>query len=142
MVAGGPKAREVLHRRSKTSQAIAPGEICGAAAGWIFALAFQGENLLLLRITGNQFRCYPPTLLLYRWSQECVAGAAVPSGLPLILEDMVADHHPLDLGGAFVDGEDAGIAIVPFDRVLFGIAIAPVDLQGLGCQPVDHFGGK
>ena len=49
---------------------------------------------------------------------------------------------PLDLIGALVDGEHTGIAVEAFHGVFLDVAVAAVDLDGLGGDAVDHLRGK
>ena len=47
---------------------------------------------------------------------------------------MPRNHHPLDFAGAFVDLGDACIAVVPLDGVVGQVAVAAVDLDGVGAD--------
>src|SRR4030095_14234580 len=59
-------------------------------------------------------------------------GSGRPSriGLVAALAELVADDHPLDLGGALPDSVDTELAPQAFDRLLAHVATAPVDLDG------------
>src|SRR5829696_594768 len=62
------------------------------------------------------------------------------------LEQLLADHHALDLGGALSDQEQRGVAVEPLDLVLLRVAVAAVDaerllhdlLAGLGGEQLGH----
>src|SRR5215204_7771608 len=47
------------------------------------------------------------------------------------LEQLLADHHALDLGGALPDQQQRCVAVEPLDLVLLGVAVAAVDAEGL-----------
>src|SRR6266498_124348 len=51
-------------------------------------------------------------------------------GFVAALAELVADDHPLDLGGALPDAVDPELAPQAFDGVLAHVAAAPVDLEG------------
>src|SRR5215210_2960515 len=64
------------------------------------------------------------------------------------LEQLLADHHALDLGGALADEEQRGVAVEPLDLVFLRVAVAAVDperllhdlLAGLGGEQLGHPG--
>src|SRR3954471_5750339 len=71
------------------------------------------------------------------------------SALDLVpLEQLLADHHALDLGRALADQEQRGVAVEALDLVLLRVAVATVDaervlhhfLAGLGGEQLRHAG--
>src|SRR3954453_14243972 len=62
------------------------------------------------------------------------------------LQERLADHHPLYLGGAAADQQQRRVAVQALDLVLLGVAVAAVDaeavldalLAGLGGQELPH----
>src|SRR6185436_1505638 len=62
------------------------------------------------------------------------------------LEQLLADHHALDLGSALADQQQRRVAVEPLDLVLLGVAVAAVDaeavlddlLAGLGREQLRH----
>lgn len=59
----------------------------------------------------------------------------------LARQQVASDDGALDFAGAFVDGDDAGIAVHAFHVGFAGIALAAVDLDGFVDNAVDHFAG-
>src|SRR5215471_9359041 len=59
-----------------------------------------------------------------------------------VLENLARDDQPVDLAGALVDLGDAGVAEVALDRILLGVAVAAVNLESLGRDPLSHLGGE
>jgi len=55
-----------------------------------------------------------------------------------VFENVVGDHHPLDLRGAFVDGEDPGIAVVAFHGYSW-CSRSRRAAESLAGDAVDHF---
>src|SRR6202011_6351292 len=55
------------------------------------------------------------------------------------LQQFSGDDHALDFAGAFVNGQDAGVAVHALHRGLTGIADTAVDLHGFGGYPIGHF---
>ena len=55
---------------------------------------------------------------------------------------MISDHDALDLGCAFVDGGDAGIAVEALDFVFLNVAVSAVDLECVVGDAVGGFGGE
>src|SRR4051794_30887885 len=54
------------------------------------------------------------------------------SALDLVaLQELLADHHALDLGRALADQEQRGVAVEPLDLVLLRVAVAAVDAEGV-----------
>src|SRR5689334_16171537 len=49
-----------------------------------------------------------------------------------LLQDLPRDHQPLDLRGALADLADLGVAEHALHRVVLRVAVAAVDLDGLG----------
>src|SRR4029077_4364416 len=45
------------------------------------------------------------------------------------LQELFADHHALDLGGALADQEQRRVAVEALDLVLLRVAVAPVDAE-------------
>ena len=67
-------------------------------------------------------------------------GAEAPTPAPnLKFEQVAGDDRALDLAGAFVDGDDAGIAVHALDFGFAGVALAAVDLHGFVDDAIDHF---
>src|SRR5207247_11338376 len=65
------------------------------------------------------------------WTAGSVAASGRPSGLErVLLEYLRRDHHLLNLGRAFVDLADAGVAPVALDAELGQITVASVYLDG------------
>src|SRR5205807_147570 len=64
------------------------------------------------------------------------------------LEQLLPDHHALDLGGALPDQEKRRVAVQPFDLVLLRVPVSAVDpervlddlLAGLGGEELGHAG--
>src|SRR4029077_19444282 len=55
---------------------------------------------------------------------------AAPSW-PRPLEDLLADHHALDLGGPLTDQEQRRVAVEALDLVLLRVAVAAVDADAV-----------
>ena len=55
------------------------------------------------------------------------------------LEEMSGDNDALDFAGPFPDLADFGVAHVALDRVILGVPVASVDLDGLDGRPHSHF---
>lgn len=54
------------------------------------------------------------------------------SGLdPIQLQQTPGDDQTLDFAGALADGEEFGIAIIPLDGKVLGVAIAAMNLDAL-----------
>src|SRR3954471_23478906 len=52
------------------------------------------------------------------------------SALDLVaLDELLADHHALDLGRALADQEQRSVAVEPLDLVLLRVAVAAVDAE-------------
>src|SRR5881398_2843937 len=71
------------------------------------------------------------------------------SALDLVaLQELLADHHALDLGRALADQEQRGVTVEPLDLVLLRVAVAAMDaervlhdlLAGLGGEQLRHAG--
>ena len=45
------------------------------------------------------------------------------------LQQLLADHHALDLGGALADQQQRRVAVEPLDLVLLRVAVAAVDAE-------------
>src|SRR3954447_4994820 len=69
------------------------------------------------------------------------------TGLDLVpLQQLLPDHHALDLGGALADQQQRRVAVEPLDLVLLRVAVAAVDperllddlLAGLGGEQLGH----
>ena len=56
-------------------------------------------------------------------------------------EEIAGDDGALDFAGAFVDGDDAGVAVHALDFRFAGVAQAAVDLHGFVDDTIDHFAG-
>src|SRR4051794_27475114 len=64
------------------------------------------------------------------------------------LEELLSDHHALDLGSALADQEQRRVAVEPLDLVFLRVAVAAVDaerllhdlLAGLGGEQLRHAG--
>ena len=56
-------------------------------------------------------------------------------------EEVAGDDGALDFGGAFVDGDNASVAVHAFDFGFAGVAEGAVDLDGFVDYAIDHFGG-
>src|ERR1700739_1272294 len=54
-------------------------------------------------------------------------------------KEVAGDDGALYFAGAFVDGDDAGVAVHAFDIGLAGIAETAVDLHGFVDNAIDHF---
>src|SRR4051794_4712966 len=67
-----------------------------------------------------------------RYAVEISSCARAKPGLRSIaLEQLPADHHLLDLGGALADQEQRRVAVDALDLVFLGVAVAAVDAQRL-----------
>src|SRR3954447_12168294 len=58
------------------------------------------------------------------------------------LEELLADDHPLDLGGALPDEQQRRVAVEALDLVLLRVAVAAVDAQRLLDAEVAALGGE
>src|SRR5918995_83234 len=58
------------------------------------------------------------------------------------LQQLLADHHSLDLRGPLPDQEKRGIAVQALDLVLLRVPIAPVDPKRLLDHLLAGLGGK
>src|SRR6476646_4076447 len=82
------------------------------------------------------------TAVLIRSAVEAMRLDLVP------LEELLADHHALDLRGALADQQQRGVAVEALDLVLLRVAVAAVDaervlddlLAGLGGEQLGHAG--
>src|SRR5215217_7675060 len=104
------------------------------------------------RITS--FSCLSAGSSSWRCSTACLMRVLVSpldtrSSLDFVaLQQLLADHHALDLGGALADQEQRGVAVEPLDLVLLGVAVAAMDaerllhhlLAGLGGEQLRHAG--
>src|SRR5436190_15000755 len=87
------------------------------------------------------------TAVLIRSAVDATALAALHLDL-VPLQELLADNHALDLGGALADQEQRRVAVEALDLVLLRVAIAAVDaealldalLAGLGGQELGHPG--
>src|SRR5215207_5678903 len=61
---------------------------------------------------------------------------------PVALEQLLADHHLLDLGRALADQEQRRVAVDALDLVLLRVAVAAVDPQGLLGVRLRRLGGE
>src|SRR3954452_23731230 len=50
---------------------------------------------------------------------------------PVALQELLADHHALDLRRALADQQQRRVAIQALDLVLLGVAVAAVDAEAL-----------
>src|SRR5829696_1032338 len=70
-----------------------------------------------------------------RWtapSMSVLVSAGVTRPLDLVaLQELLPDHHALDLGRALADQEQWCVAIEPLDLVLLRVAVAAVDAEGV-----------
>jgi hypothetical protein len=62
--------------------------------------------------------------------------------MTLRFQEPGGDDETLDFGGAFVDFGDAGVAVVAFDGVFAGVAVAAVDLDGFVRGAGGHLTGE
>src|SRR5215217_7165860 len=87
------------------------------------------------RITS--FSCLSAGTSAWRCSTACLIRVFVSPldtrrSLDLVaLQQLLADHHALDLGGALADQQQRGVAVEPLDLVLLRVAVAAVDAEGL-----------
>src|SRR5215210_1080848 len=58
------------------------------------------------------------------------------------LEQLLPDHHALDLGRALADQEQGSVAVEPLDLVLLGVAVAAVDAERLLHDLLARLGGE
>src|SRR5438874_4887724 len=65
-----------------------------------------------------------------------------PRLVPAEAEGVVGLHDLVDLAGAFVDDGGLAVAVVAADRVLVGVAVAAVDLHGVGGGALAGHGGE
>src|SRR3954464_8776710 len=84
-----------------------------------------------------------------RDAMDRAATCAVTGALDLVaLEQLLSDHHALDLGGALADQQQRGVAVQPLDLVLLRVAVTALDpegvlddlLAGLGGEQLRHAG--
>src|SRR6266478_4802160 len=61
--------------------------------------------------------------------------------LPTLLEQIAGDDHALDFAGAFVNGDDAGVAVHALDIGLTRITDAAMNLHGFVDDTIGHFAG-
>src|SRR5829696_31083 len=84
----------------------------------------------------------------WRFSTACLIRALVsaldtePSLDLVALEELLADHHALDLGGALADQQQRRVAVEPLDLVLLGVAVAAVNAEGLLHDFLPGLGGE
>src|SRR4051794_40851912 len=64
-----------------------------------------------------------------------IATIAAARMLLLAGEQVLGDHHALDLRGALVDLEQLGVAHQLLPRVLLGVAVPAEDLHRVGAHP-------
>src|SRR5438128_491604 len=74
-------------------------------------------------------------------SIRALASSAIESDL-MTLQELAADDHALDLGGALADQEQRRIAVQALDLVLLGVAVATVDAQALLDAEATRLGGE
>src|SRR4051794_40181973 len=58
-----------------------------------------------------------------------VSGEDTATSDLVALEELLADHHALDLRGALADQQQRRIPVEPLDFVLLGVAVAAVDAE-------------
>src|SRR4051794_4267655 len=75
------------------------------------------------------------------WTAVTRGTDSCPSGERAAGEQAVADDPPLDLAGPLEDRGQPGVAPVPLDLPLGGVAVAAVQLHGLVGDPHGHLGG-
>src|SRR4051794_12476398 len=75
------------------------------------------------------------------WTAVTRGTDSCPSGQRAAGEETVADDPLLDLAGALEDRGQPGVAPVPLDLPLGGVAVAAVQLHGLVGHPHGHLGG-
>src|SRR5712691_510380 len=64
--------------------------------------------------------------------QRGVAGCRPPTGSePVLLQQPAADDHLLDVGRALTDQQHRSLPVEPLYLVLLGVAVAPVDAEGV-----------
>src|SRR5215210_3774141 len=104
------------------------------------------------RITS--FSCLRAGTSSWRCSTACLISVLVSPldtrrSLDLVaLQELLADHHALDLGGAFADQQQRRVAVEALDLVLLRVAVAAVDserllddlLAGLRREQLGHAG--
>src|SRR5690606_28085018 len=59
-----------------------------------------------------------------------------------LLRQRPRDHHALDIRGALVDLADADVAVDALDREIGEIAVAAMDLDGVGTDAFGHLAGE
>src|SRR5271168_4940954 len=57
------------------------------------------------------------------------------------LEQLPCNHKPLDFARALINLRDARIAVISFDIVVRQIAVAAMNLYGVGAHPLGHLRG-
>src|SRR6266404_3809753 len=66
---------------------------------------------------------------------------AVQPGLVVLPKQVAGDDRALHFAGAFVDGNDAGVAVHALDIGLTRITEAAMDLHGFVNDAINHFAG-
>src|SRR5438876_1236321 len=61
---------------------------------------------------------------------------------PVSLEQLLPDHHALDLGRALADQEQRRVAVEPLDLVLLRVAVPAVDPEGVLDDLLADLGGE
>src|SRR5262245_13428069 len=57
-------------------------------------------------------------------------------------QDLARNNNSLDLGSAFANGAELGVAPVFFSWVVFGVTVAPMDLNSFFTNLNAYFGSK
>src|SRR5215213_11982122 len=101
-------------------------------------------SLSCLRAGTSSWRCSTACLI-----RVLVSPLDTRVSLDLVaLQQLLADHHALDLGCALADEQQRRVAVEPLDLVLLGVAVAAMDaerllhhlLAGLGGEQLRHAG--
>src|SRR5947209_20520598 len=75
--------------------------------------------------------------------REWVSLLAVSAGSDRVaLQELAADDHALDLGGALADQQQRRVAVQPLDLVLLRVAVAAVDAERLLDAEAPRLGGE
>src|SRR6516162_402536 len=75
-------------------------------------------------------------------SPKCWRRRTPTKAVVLVLGDFVGDDEALDVAGALVDLADPHIAVDALDRETGDIAVAAMDLDRVGGDPLGHLGGE
>src|SRR5215212_10827054 len=95
-------------------------------------------SLSCLRAGTSSWRCSTACLI-----RVLVSPLDTRASLDLVaLQQLLADHHALDLGRALADKEQRGVAVEPLDLVLLGVAVAAVDAERVLHDLLARLGGE